>query len=121
MSNVTLFHTGFQEIRHPDIHIGRSNADYVWLPVEWENRKPVLRWRGAVPSFYIFPSGIARFSFFSKKACFSCAYSSSVQTSLHFGSKDSVTAKHSRIRSQGYRLHAEQVGMLFSAQHFTTR
>lgn len=28
MSHVTLFHTGFQEIRHPDIHIGRSNADF---------------------------------------------------------------------------------------------
>ncbi|MBR4099419.1 MAG: family 43 glycosylhydrolase [Clostridia bacterium] len=26
------------------ININTSEADYVWLPVEWENGKPVLRW-----------------------------------------------------------------------------
>ena len=24
-----LYHTGFDEIKHPDIHIGRKNADFV--------------------------------------------------------------------------------------------
>lgn len=28
MALMTLYHTGFQEIRQPDIHIGRANADF---------------------------------------------------------------------------------------------
>ncbi len=28
MSKITLYHTGFQEIRQPDLHIGRANADF---------------------------------------------------------------------------------------------
>ena len=87
--------------------------------------RKMIRFSATIARFYsgvcLFPSSIARFCFFSKKARFSCVYSASVQTSRHFGSKDCVTAKHSWIRSQGYRLHAAQVGMPFSAQHFTTR
>ena len=28
MAGMTLYHTGFQEIRQPDLHRGRANADF---------------------------------------------------------------------------------------------
>lgn len=61
-----------------------------------------------------------RFFSFSKKAFFSCLYSSSVQTFLHKGSKDFVTSKHSLILAQGYSAHSAQVFIPLSSQHFTT-
>ena len=62
-----------------------------------------------------------RFSSFSKNAFFSCSYSSAVQTSLHLGSNDFVTAKHSFMLSQGYTEHSEQFLIPLSSQHLTTR
>jgi hypothetical protein len=31
-----------KEMRHPE---NTSIARYVWLPIEWQGEKPVLRWR----------------------------------------------------------------------------
>ena len=28
MEHITLYHTGFEKIEQPDIHIGRANADF---------------------------------------------------------------------------------------------
>lgn len=48
------------------------------------------------------------------------AYSYSVHTSLHFGAKDFVTAKHSPIFAQGYTSHCAQFGMPHFSQHAAT-
>ena len=63
---------------------------------------------------------IIRFFSFSKKAFLSCSNSASVQTALHIGSNDFVTAKHSRMFSHGYSLHWPHVSISRSLQHLTT-